>query len=667
MTNNNKSKIENQKSKIVLVFAILVLVFSAPSCRDFLDIVPDNVLQYEDFFASHQQAHTALATLYTMLPGDNRGLFWSLGDEYAITADFIFRMRGNMPGLSIMLGRQSPTAPLLDYWNGGILRAPYNVGAWIIIRECDKFILNIDRVPDMDYEMKADWKAQAKFLKAYYMFMLVQMYGPIVIPEYFDENGDIIDEPFLHRRKVDDCFDYIIALMDEAIPYLKPKRDRMYLGQPDQVAAKAIKARVLLVRASPFFNGNHEYYHNFRDHNDEHFFSQTPDLEKWKAAADAAEEALIAAKQYGFDLHRFKGVPYAFDNDAFDENPQNMQTLYDLLFRITERWNEEIIWGWVRGAETMGEAATICKPVGLPGPSQTTRGIGWIQATYQAMERYYTKNGLPLNEYKTVNMSTLHEIVTTPEEIDDEYKAMWGIMQPRVETINMYMNREPRFYSDLGITGGYYRAHQLRIPTMMFQGLNGGFSADAHGTNNPPTGIAIQKIVHPESYPQSAQTLKLYPNPIIRVADLYLMKAEALNEYYGPEHPGVLESINEVRRRAGIPDVEEAYGANSEWVTDEARNKHLDQIGMREIILRERANEFAFESAHRFWDMQRWKLSVNEFSRPLLGWDYRGASARSFFVLRNFQPRQWSVTECLWPINEIEMSHNVNLIQNPGW
>ena len=156
-----------------------------------------------------------------------------------------------------------------------------------------------------------------------------------------------------------------------------------------------------------------------------------------------------------------------------------------------------------------------------------------------------------------------------------------------------------------------------------------------------------------------------YPNPFMRVSDLYLMKAEAMNEYYGPSQE-VYDAVNAVRQRAGIPSVEESY-TNPEWVTTEALNKHLTKEGMREIILRERANEFAFEFAHRFWDMQRWKRSIVEFSRPVYGWNRLGNTAETFFILKNIQGRNWGVTECLWPIDNTEMERNAKLIQNPGW
>ena len=651
---------------IIQLFSYSIIQLFAPSCSNFLDIVPDNVFQYDDLFSSQQQAYNALAFLYYCLPYDNRDQMpWTAGDDCSVVVPIFDAQRSWIEGASMMRGNQSATNTLMSFWTGH--NAPHSMSLWVMIRECDLFIQNIERVPDMAAEMKADWKAQAKFLKAYYMWMLLKMYGPIIIPQTFGESGNLNDDLFQPRDKVEDCFDYILNLINETIPYLKGKRENQFLGQPDRVTALAIRARILLQRASPFYNGNSEYYSNFLDHNGEHFFAQTEDREKWKTAADAAQDALDACEQYGFQLYHFKGKPYDYDTTDYRLNVDRMKTLYDLRLRITERWNEEIIWGIMRleGGSYMSNGSLIRKPEGYGGPAPTNDGLGWLQASYQVMERFYTAHGLPLDEDRTVNPSTLHDIVTTPNESSPDYAPMRGFMQPSATTINMYMNREPRFYADLGITGGYYRSHQVRIRTMMFAEAEGGYIAAVHGVEMPSTGIAIQKLVHPEMYNTNQQSRMLYPYPIIRVADLYLMKAEALNEYYGPSQE-VYDAVNEVRRRAGIPDVEESY-SNLDWVTDEMYEKHTTKEGMREIILRERANEFAFEFAHRFWDMQRWKRSITEFSRPLYGWEYQGTIAESFFVLKNIQGRKWSITDCLWPIDNREMERNAKLIQNPGW
>ncbi|WP_158648500.1 RagB/SusD family nutrient uptake outer membrane protein, partial [Candidatus Symbiothrix dinenymphae] len=124
-----------------------------------------------------------------------------------------------------------------------------------------------------------------------------------------------------------------------------------------------------------------------------------------------------------------------------------------------------------------------------------------------------------------------------------------------------------------------------------------------------------------ESTAGNFQRIVRTPFPIIRLADLYLMQAEALNEYGGPTpSQEVYDAINLVRRRAGIPDVEASWG-NPAWAR--TLNKHRTQEGMREIILQERSIELAFEGQH-FWTMHRHKKAHTEFTKDVMGWNYQG-------------------------------------------
>ena len=650
-----------KKNKIVICACIVISVFFS-SCSDYLDIVPDNVFQYEDLFSSRKRAYNALTGIYFGTPYDQRNSQpWTMGDEWVVVNPQVDANRTLIQGISIMRGNQSTVNPLMSLWTGKNTIA----NLWNVIRDCDMFVQNIDKVPDMTAEEKADWKGQAKFLKAYYLFLLVQNYGPVIIPKTVEPNA-LDEDLFLPRSKVEDCFDYIINLLDESIPFMKGRAGYNELGMADKVTAQAIKARILLYRASPFFNGNAEYYSNFLDHDGKPFFSMTEDKEKWKAAAEAADEAISLCNQYGIELYHYEGRPYEYDSLDFRINKEKMQTLYDLRLRIVDRWNKEIIWGITRLTNVnLSQIACIKKPASYGGPAPANDGIGYGSASYQVMERYYTEHGLPISEDKTFPLNSLHQIVTTPNENNPSYDFLRGYMQPDVATVNMYLRREPRFYADLGITGGYYRSQQVRIKTMMYAGQDGGYVQAIHGSEYNSTGIAIQKCVHPESYFTSLETQIVAPYPIIRLADLYLMKAEALNEYSGPSQE-VFDAINMVRKRAGIPNVEDAY-SNTAWVTDEAKDKHLTKEGMRDIILRERANEFAFEGAHRFYDMQRWKRSVIEFSKPVWGWNYLGTNSTSFFVQNIVQGRKWSISDCLWPIDINEMDKSRILIQNPGW
>jgi hypothetical protein len=149
----------------------------------------------------------------------------------------------------------------------------------------------------------------------------------------------------------------------------------------------------------------------------------------------------------------------------------------------------------------------------------------------------------------------------------------------------------------------------------------------------------------------------------MRMADLYLMRAEILNEIKDvPDHE-VWDAINLVRQRAGIPNVETVW---SNPALAKTVNKHTSKTGMRDIILRERSIELAFEG-HHFWDMQRHKRAHIEFASAIRGWNARGSSFSTFFELGIVQSRRFTIRDYLWPICLDEMNTNGNLVQNPEW
>src|SRR5690554_5044323 len=279
--------------KIVLL--VCVIAFS-PSCKKYLDVVPDNTLKLENLFDLKEDAWNALAKVYSYMPTDDNThtTSWTLGDEWVGRLD-LNDVTGNLRAMRIMRGLQSASSPQLGLWSG----TEGGKHLYRAIRQADVFLSNIDKVRDMTELERSDWKAQVKFLKAYYAFLLLQKYGPIVIPTGMITPEATTDDLFPKRAKVEESFSFILNLMDEAIPDLSERASSNDLGQVDQVAAKAIKARVLFFRASPFYNGNREYFGDFFDTDGEPFFPMTYDKEKWKEAIDAIDEALAIAQQNG--------------------------------------------------------------------------------------------------------------------------------------------------------------------------------------------------------------------------------------------------------------------------------------------------------------------------------------------------------------------------------
>lgn len=650
-------------------WAVCLLVIGLSSCVDFLDIVPDNTITLEDYFTNKETAYQALSNVYAGIPHNHliHNTEFLLGDDWLGQRDAT-KNKSGLYGSQLMEGLQSTSGVLLNLWDGW--NGANNL--YIRIRMANTFLEKIHLAKDLpDAEMKF-WIAQVKFLKAYFHFLLIQHYGPIVIA---DENVPLNSEAedlFVNREKVEVCFDYVINLMDEAIPDLKDEIMDTELGMVSMSAAKAIKARVMLFRASPLFNGPKDLFGGFYDHDGKPFFPMDEEgteawTQKWKDAEKAINDAIIQCEADGYGLYEYDDSPYKFDIDDWRTNPE-LKRYYTLRMLIVDPWNKECIWG---RTYSMGTSGTLQDASNLRLPNTYTNGItettgnswNWGAATFQMMSRYYTKNGLPIDVDKTFDRNNMYRLVETPDSTSVEYTNWRGILQPNFMTVKMYLDREPRFYANLGITGGYWRAHQYCIPTEMYGGTAGGYSSNFQ-TDFYWTGIGVKKYVHPESKSGSWIRQIHYPYPIIRMADLYLMKAEILNELYGPGQQ-VWDEVNKIRDRAGIPNVEDVW-ANPNLVNTLYLNRHQDKVGMREIIMRERAVELSFEGS-RYWDVVRYKQGAAEFNAPVTGWVAESYGSKNFFRLEVKQQRRFLNRNYLWPISITEMNVNANLIQNPGW
>ena len=154
-----------------------------------------------------------------------------------------------------------------------------------------------------------------------------------------------------------------------------------------------------------------------------------------------------------------------------------------------------------------------------------------------------------------------------------------------------------------------------------------------------------------------------YAFPIIRLADLYLLYAEALNELKDAPDGEVYEYIDLVRQRTGLEGVLETW---SKYAVDSKQNKPYTQEGMREIIHRERLNELAFEGA-RFWDLRRWKEAEEYLNRPIYGLNVMGESPEDFYKQTLLFSSKFEKKDYLWPIRINAMTYNLKLVQNSGW
>src|SRR5690606_10398022 len=167
--------IEIMKNKVIKFIASLALIFSAGSCGQYIDVVPDNIAVIEGAFETRESSLRFLATLYSYLPPfaniNNPAL--AAGDEISVN-DNVSR---DWPSRRISRGGQNVTSPRLGYWgNTGTVK-----NLFVAIRDCNIFLANIDEPFDLREDERVKWMAEAKFLKAYFHFYLMRMYGPIPI------------------------------------------------------------------------------------------------------------------------------------------------------------------------------------------------------------------------------------------------------------------------------------------------------------------------------------------------------------------------------------------------------------------------------------------------------------------------------------------------------
>lgn len=156
-----------------------------------------------------------------------------------------------------------------------------------------------------------------------------------------------------------------------------------------------------------------------------------------------------------------------------------------------------------------------------------------------------------------------------------------------------------------------------------------------------------------------------YAFPIIRLSDIYLLYAEALNECKEVPDDEVWEYIQYVRTKAGLDketgrltDTWEKYSNNP----DAPKTKE----GMREIIRRERLIELSFEGL-RFHDLRRWKLCMDYLNRPIQGWNVYEKTDEEYYQPVYIHFREFTPKDYFWPIKLDDLYKNNKLVQSPLW
>lgn len=628
----------------------IVMALSVNSCS-YLDVVPDNVATLENAFSDRYTAEKYLATCYWGMP---KSAGWNENPAIFGAMELVFNKEHRTDGgMKFGLGQDSPTSALINYWGG---TGDYIRSLYAGIRECNTFMSGVEGVKDLNQYEKNRMIAEVKLIKAYMHFYLLTFYGPICPLRVNTEVNESTQGVRVYREKVDDCFTYILELLDEvieskALPGIIENRTTE-LGRFTRPAAYMLKAKVLLYWASPLFNGNTDY-NSFRNHEGEPFFNQTYDASRWTTAAEACKKAVEECEASGIRL--YQQSDYIMPKTLSEETLQ----INTLRSAVSERWNCELVWGNSSYPINSG-LQSPCFPRLEQGTSSSTSGT--MSVPFSTADLFYSKNGVPIEEDKSFDYARRFDIRTG----DEAHKYY---IQKGEQTAAMNFDREARFYSSLGFDRGKWYGNSYKnspdddAECLYPKNRFGEYSSVFNPGDYNATGYWPKKLVCINSTFRDANSVSYedYPYPDMRFADLLLMCAEALNESKETPDAEVYKYVDLVRERAGLDGVVRSWQKYSNQP-----NKPTTKNGMREIIQRERKIELACEGVY-YWDSHRWKTAVKEQNRPIQGWNVNAKEAVDYYTPVTLYTQSFSYKNYFAPIPEKDLTNNPQLQQNPGW
>lgn len=562
------------KRYIYILTAVLGL--SLASCH-YLDMNPDTGITEEEVFSTLDNYKSYFRMVYANTSSDNNCILVSF-PLYIDANDLRFSFNSltdDCDAARLVRCQQMKAGAMganceeftISTASG---RRPISKTMFKLIRICNKSIENIDMLTDASNDEKNDLLGQAYFVRGWCHFTLCRYFGGM---PYIDKALGADDEWDMarltrgetYRRCAEDfqtAYEYLLAagkMRRDALPGQVGHLNHSEIEYPNGVAALAMKGRALLYAASPFNNENGQ--------------------EDWVAAAEACGTALKAAQDWGYAMlplgswtNNFWGVKYT---------------------------NEEI-WAWNAGSYK-GNNAKMSGVIAFP-QSAYANSAGACP-TQNMVDKFETAEGDALNT-----------------EADRAAAVAAGHYNEQ----DPYSNRDPRFdltvvHDGSEVSGAsgpvniYYDPDTNTYPVTVMGTSSRIFaiewgSMDGSNSAAGSTGYYSNKWWNGQLGTGSAYQ---HTDPLIRMAELFLNYAEAVNEAYGPNGTAAglsitaLGAVNSVRERAEMPGVQSKYTGSAETLRDRIRN--------------ERNVEFALEGHHYYHDSRRWMTVAQSMSATQMG------------------------------------------------
>ena len=240
--------------KILSVFIAVIFSFVIiTSCKKFLEIDPPYSQDAENYFQNEQEYFRALTGAYDLLQGM-----------------FVSYWIGDIASDNTIAGGESVTDTeglhqIDNMTHGAVNNELRNLMRWNYcgISRCN-FILE-PKENEINFASKSTILAEAKFLRAFYYFELVKVFGdmPLIINKRIG-NDEVLSSI---RNPASEVYDQIEKDLNEAIVVLSYKSESSHSGikgRVDKGAAQALLGKVHLYQ-NEWSNGN-QYYSSCNNH-----------------------------------------------------------------------------------------------------------------------------------------------------------------------------------------------------------------------------------------------------------------------------------------------------------------------------------------------------------------------------------------------------------------
>lgn len=471
------------------------------------------------------------------------------------------------------------------------------------IRKAWIYIENVDRVVDMSAEEKTIRKAEAKTIIAYHYSQMLRHYGGM---PWIDHAYKPDEDMKCSRMTVEEMVNKTVELLDETSKILPWSVEADDDGRMTAAAALALKTRVLLFAASPLLNNAEPHKAGVSADQRLSWYGDYK-IERWQRALDAGLEFMRENKKNGnfYDLVDNGDPRSSFAAGYFD------------------RYNKETI---------ISGRRFVLYNTGSKSLQQIKFGNGGTTGNYADM--FEMADG-------------------TEFSWDNPVHAKNPFFDVKGKPV-----RDIRMYETLFVNEDQFQGRKAEI------WIGGRESCDGKNSvfqKNAFNGYGMRKF---QRDLKGELSNKFYSCPLIRLPEVYLNIAEAMNELgkattkdeFGND---AYDYVNIVRSRVDMPNLN--------------RTKHTPGVNLREAILHERAIEFGYEEV-RYFDINRWKrsdlLKKTLYRLTVKSADKGKTSTYELdydMVNKRVWIERWDDRYYLLPIPQDEINKKYGLVQNAGW